>query len=93
MPTYQYLCQLCGHEFDALRKIADRHIPETEPCPSCGEKAVEFKISAPLNSFADPVRLGRIKPNQDFRETMKHIKKGNPDLPNLGLKNSMKDFD
>lgn len=93
MPTYDYACTQCGHEFDAIRRIADRMEPCDDPCPECGLLTVEFKISAPLNSYMDPLRLdGRVKANDDFRETMRHIKKGNPDSKRLGLKNQIKDY-
>ena len=30
---YEYLCVVCGHEFEANMKIDER---ETAPCPACG---------------------------------------------------------
>lgn len=33
MPTYDYLCEQCGHRFDAWQKITDEPIVE---CPECG---------------------------------------------------------
>lgn len=92
MPTYDYSCELCDHEFDSIRSIANRLAPEEEPCPECGAKRVKFKISVPLNSYMDPHRLGRLKHNDDFKESMRQIKKGNPDQPRMGLKNGMKDY-
>lgn len=92
MPTYDYQCQHCGNSFDAIRKIAERLSPEDSPCPECGWLEVKFQVSAPLNSYMDPLRLGRIKPPSDFKETMNLIKKGNPDSKRLGLKNQIKDY-
>jgi putative FmdB family regulatory protein len=37
MPTYEYRCQKCGHQFDVFhRKITDR---THEKCPECGGRA------------------------------------------------------
>jgi len=42
MPTYEYVCQNCGHEFDKWQNI------NAEPvriCPACGHMSVQRKIS------------------------------------------------
>ncbi|HJS87967.1 MAG TPA: zinc ribbon domain-containing protein [Acetobacteraceae bacterium] len=36
MPTYEYICRVCG-DFAALRPIAEASAPH--PCPKCGELA------------------------------------------------------
>ena len=33
MPTYEYVCQSCGHRFDVWQKISDEPI---QSCPVCG---------------------------------------------------------
>ena len=35
MPTYQYHCPECGHDFEEFQSITEEPI---ETCPSCGEK-------------------------------------------------------
>jgi len=43
MPTYDYICDSCKHEFEAFESIkAD---PQTE-CPTCHEKTLRRKIGA-----------------------------------------------
>jgi len=42
MPTYDYQCQSCRHEFTAMRKISE----EAPPCPECSG-AVKKKLAAP----------------------------------------------
>ncbi len=32
MPTYQYECQACGHEFEELQSMTD---PKLKKCPQC----------------------------------------------------------
>ena len=43
MPIYEYQCQACGHELEALQKIADEPLVD---CPECGKAALKKKISA-----------------------------------------------
>lgn len=42
MPTYDYQCQSCGHEFELFQNITDDPIRK---CPECG-KAVKRLIGA-----------------------------------------------
>src|SRR3954447_14563202 len=43
MPTYDYICDQCGHEFEAFESIkAD---PQTV-CPACSEARLRRKIGA-----------------------------------------------
>ena len=35
MPTYQYRCTQCGHEFEEFQKITDEPLSK---CPQCGGK-------------------------------------------------------
>lgn len=35
MPTYEYRCESCGHNFDAFQKMSD---PVLDKCPKCGGK-------------------------------------------------------
>jgi putative FmdB family regulatory protein len=35
MPTYEYRCQNCGHQFEELQKITDDPI---DTCPKCSGK-------------------------------------------------------
>jgi putative FmdB family regulatory protein len=42
VPTYEYRCKMCGHEFEALQRMSDEPLKK---CPKCG-KPVERMISA-----------------------------------------------
>jgi putative FmdB family regulatory protein len=35
MPTYEYKCPKCGHEYERIQKISDNTHPK---CPKCGTK-------------------------------------------------------
>jgi putative FmdB family regulatory protein len=43
MPIYEYLCQACGRELEALQKISDEPLRD---CPACGAAAMQKKVSA-----------------------------------------------
>ena len=44
MPIYEYVCQSCGHAFDALQKMSDDRLTD---CPECGEPQLKKLLSAP----------------------------------------------
>jgi len=79
MPTYEYKCKECKHEFERLLKIAEINTPLEEACPDCQkENTVEklFPSSAP--SLGDPVALGIRKPGGKFKERLQQIKRDHP---------------
>ncbi len=43
MPFYEYRCQACGHELEALQKMSDAPLVD---CPACGEATLVKKVSA-----------------------------------------------
>ncbi len=43
MPIYEYQCEKCGHELEALQKISAAPLRE---CPECREDTLRKKISA-----------------------------------------------
>ena len=43
MPIYEYQCQKCGNELEALQKISDAPLTD---CPECGAPELRKKISA-----------------------------------------------
>lgn len=43
MPIYEYQCEACDHEFEALQKISD---PLLTDCPACEKQSLRKKISA-----------------------------------------------
>ena len=42
MPTYEYLCKACDHEFEREQRITD---PKVRTCPECKKRRVERLIS------------------------------------------------
>lgn len=43
MPIYEYECQACGHEHEALQKMSDAPLVT---CPACSKPELMKKISA-----------------------------------------------
>jgi putative FmdB family regulatory protein len=43
MPIYEYRCDACGHEHEAIRKFSDAPLTT---CPACGKDALVKKVSA-----------------------------------------------
>jgi putative FmdB family regulatory protein len=43
MPIYEYRCEACGHEMDALQKVSDAPLVD---CPACGRASLKKLISA-----------------------------------------------
>ena len=44
MPIYEYRCESCGHELDALQKLSDDPLQD---CPDCDAPSLRRLISAP----------------------------------------------
>jgi putative FmdB family regulatory protein len=43
MPFYEYRCENCGHEMEALQKISDSPLVD---CPECEQPALKKLVSA-----------------------------------------------
>ena len=41
MPTYEYVCKACGHEFEVFQSMTES---AKRKCPDCGKNALERKI-------------------------------------------------
>lgn len=41
MPTYDYRCTICKHEFEQFQSMKDKALTK---CPNCGKKALERLI-------------------------------------------------
>ena len=44
MPIYEYQCQSCSHQMEALQKMADASLTD---CPACGKSELIRLVSAP----------------------------------------------
>lgn len=77
MPNYDFSCTACGNLIvDVLLPIADRDRPLSEPCPACGETALERCVAAPGVSYS--INRGGLKTPQGFKDILKDIKSKHP---------------
>jgi len=86
MPTYTYRCDRCSHDFEQMQRIANMHLPTTEPCPSCQEKGTVVKTIGGAPAMGDPVRLGLRKIDGGFKEVLQRIHAANGSGSNLNSK-------
>ena len=83
MPTYDYKCEKCGYEFEEFLIISRRNEPTETPCerqvhraaPICGGE-IKMKTVAP--GIGDPLKMGLKKPDGQYVEKLKEIKKNHP---------------
>lgn len=45
MPTYEYRCEDCGHEFTVVLSLSE-HDKAKQPCPKCRSENVQQAVSA-----------------------------------------------
>ena len=43
MPIYEYRCQACGHDLEAMTKISDERLGD---CPACKKPELQKQLSA-----------------------------------------------
>jgi len=43
MPIYEYRCESCGHELEAMQRMSEAPLTQ---CPACGKPALKKQISA-----------------------------------------------
>ena len=43
MPIYEYECQACGHQMEAMQRMSDEPLKD---CPECGKPELKKLISA-----------------------------------------------
>ena len=70
MPTYTFKNDSTGEEWTTIISMADRDTVLQDP------NVRQLIVSAP--SFAHAERLGRVKPDREFRDMLSYIKKRNP---------------
>jgi len=75
MPTYDFQCKECQYYFENVCPMSEHSNPKC--CPKCGSYNSKQVITRG-HGICDPYRMGRIKPSEDFRDTLRDIKKEHP---------------
>lgn len=65
MPMYAFRCKACGHEFDEFVP----RVGQKAPCPKCGHKDVENRVTAPAAGRGGSMNegCGSTNSNRGFR--------------------------
>ena len=75
MPTYDYQCETCNHQFDRFELIATRDEPCKKPCPECNESNVKRGwFNAPLGGVDATLTANKATGGQ-WSELMSKMKK------------------
>ena len=70
MPTYEYACKACKHQFTEFLKMDERTKPIKAPCTECGEKKVEQDFrTAPVGGYDT-----KLKPQAGFKDIIDSVK-------------------
>jgi putative FmdB family regulatory protein len=70
MPTYQYKCLACGHDFEMFQKMNDETIKE---CPKCAGKVKRL-----LGTGAGTIFKGSGFYHTDYKNAKQESKTSNP---------------
>lgn len=74
MPTYEYQCKKCNHQFESFQWVDSRLQPTKEPCPSCSEKAVKQGFfTAPSMKMDDNQRIDKPHNVNGFQDVMERV--------------------
>jgi len=71
MPLYDYKCKSCEHEFSQWLKSQENKLPESMPCPQCGESEVQQVLGATAMSYRGATKTV----SDDFNYRVKEMKK------------------
>ena len=70
------MCGVCDHHFDRTLSVSDREVPLKENCPACTVSGfIKRNFVGESVVSIDPVRLGRVRPDRDFRNHLDNIHK------------------
>ena len=83
MPFYEYSCESCGHELEALQRLSAEPLVD---CPACGAAALRKKVSAAAFRLK-----GTGWYETDFKDSGKPKTEGNKDSKADGKKEAATD--
>jgi putative FmdB family regulatory protein len=85
MPTYEYICNNCGHQFEQFQSITARPLRK---CPECGKANLKRLIGC----GSGVIFKGSGFYQTDYRsESYKKAEKGEKDIGTKGVKKETKD--
>ena len=83
MPIYDYKCNICDYEFEKIKRMDDRKVPETESCPHCdGDGCIEQSILHTSLSvsyvYEHRSTLNKLNNASAFKEKLQQIHESTP---------------
>lgn len=77
MPTYEYQCKKCNHQFESFQWVDSRLKPTKEPCPSCSEISVKQGFfTAPSMKMDENMRIDKPHNANGFQDVMERVCNG-----------------
>ena len=78
MPTYEYECRECNHQFESFQWVENRSVPEKEVCPKCGKKKVKQGYvstngAAPAMKMDDNMTIDKYHNKGGFADAMERV--------------------
>tara|TARA_Y100000780_G_C13312523_1_gene274501 strand:+ start:194 stop:469 length:276 start_codon:yes stop_codon:yes gene_type:complete len=81
MPSYDFECNECSHQFEEFQTIANMDVPLGQPCPSCYKvgylERIITKVQRGEGALMEMTK-GTLVPDTDFVENMQRIKANHP---------------
>tara|TARA_B110000211_G_scaffold154475_1_gene175302 strand:+ start:3134 stop:3508 length:375 start_codon:yes stop_codon:yes gene_type:complete len=77
MPWYDYICDVCEHEFTEVLRMANREIPVEDGCPECGEDAVRQLLGNVTTADPANVSASGRRPDNTYGEVISKINEKN----------------
>jgi putative FmdB family regulatory protein len=74
MPTYQYECEACGHEFEELQSMTEAKLTK---CPKCGKK----KLARLIGSGSGMIFKGSGFYETDYKKKSAPASESKPSAP------------
>jgi putative FmdB family regulatory protein len=76
MPTYDYKCNKCEHQWEDFYSMANMEQPITEPCPECKEEGHVIKcVTSPGGVVIDDNNRRQLEnPKGPMKEILQRVK-------------------
>ena len=76
MPTYDYYCKSCLHDWELFLPLSRMNEPLSNPCPNCGEyDNIEKIIGAPVVHWSFMGSTIQSHAPETFKDVLRNMKK------------------
>ncbi len=85
MPTYEYVCRICGHQFEEFQSMTEKPL---EDCPKC-----KGELKRLISGGAGVIFKGRGFHNTDYRSADYAADKAREEEVNKPVREDIKEID